>query len=161
MDDTERFFWMRKYHSQGIYPYICTLSHSLILLICPAGRLGRKVDRWYSEWTTNEWMAGWMTNLSSKKRACMHIRIIMNKMKAKDNIKNKTSQNKQKRPLTPWQTGIVAKPLDNFEMNENVKVGHSTVLLRYISSFLLFSLLKREVKLDTFFNGIIVDGRMK
>ena len=87
--------------------------------------------------------------------------MIMNKMKAKDNIKNKTSQNKQKTPLTPWQTGIAAKPLDNSEMNENVKVGHSTVLLRYISSFLLFSLLKREVKLDTFFNGIIVDGRMK
>ena len=31
----------------------------------------------------------------------MHIRMIMNKMQAEDNIKNKTSQNKQKRPLTP------------------------------------------------------------
>ena len=30
----------------------------------------------------------------------MHIRVIMNKMKAEDNIKNKTSQNKQKGPLT-------------------------------------------------------------
>ena len=44
---------------------------------------------------------GWMTNLSLKKRACVNIRMIMNKMKAEDNIKNKTSQNKQKRPLTP------------------------------------------------------------
>ena len=43
-----------------------------------------------------QWMAGWMTNLSSKKKngACMHIRMIMNKMKAEDSIKNKTSQNK-------------------------------------------------------------------
>ena len=24
----------------------------------PAGRLERKVDRWYSDWTTNECMAG-------------------------------------------------------------------------------------------------------
>ena len=31
----------------------------------------------------------------------MHIRMIMKKMKAEDNIKNKTRQNKQKRPLTP------------------------------------------------------------
>ena len=31
----------------------------------------------------------------------MHIRMIMNKMQAEDNIKNKTSQNKQKRPSTP------------------------------------------------------------
>ena len=31
----------------------------------------------------------------------MHIRMIMNKMQEEDNIKNKTSQNKQKRPLTP------------------------------------------------------------
>ena len=31
----------------------------------------------------------------------MHIRMIMNKMQAEDNIKNKTSQNKQKRLLTP------------------------------------------------------------
>ena len=61
--------------------------------------LDRKTGRWYNEWTTNEWM----TNLSSKKkkRACMHIRMTMNKMKAEDSIKNKTSQNKQKRPLTP------------------------------------------------------------
>ena len=81
----------------------------------------------------------------------MHIRMIMNKMQAEDNIKNKTSQNKQKRLLTPWQTGIAANPRDNFEISENVKVSNSTVLLRYISSFLLFSLLKREVKLNTFF----------
>ena len=33
-----------------------------------------------------------------KRRACVNIRMIMNKMKAEDNIKNKTSQNKQKRP---------------------------------------------------------------
>ena len=76
----------------------------------------------------------------------MHIRMIMNKMKAKDNIKNKTSQNRQKRSLTPWQTGIAAKPRDNSEMSENVKVSNSMVLLRYISPFLLFSLLKREGK---------------
>ena len=31
----------------------------------------------------------------------MHIRMIINKMQAEDNIKNKTSQNKQKRLLTP------------------------------------------------------------
>ena len=31
----------------------------------------------------------------------MHIRMIMNKMQAEDNMKNKTSQNKQKRVLTP------------------------------------------------------------
>ena len=31
----------------------------------------------------------------------MHIRTTMNKMQAEDNIKNKTSQNKQKRLLTP------------------------------------------------------------
>ena len=31
----------------------------------------------------------------------MHIRMIMNKMQAEDNIKNKTSQNKQERLLTP------------------------------------------------------------
>ena len=33
----------------------------------------------------------------------MHIRsgMIMNKMKAEDTIKNKTSKDKQKRPLTP------------------------------------------------------------
>ena len=27
---------------------------------CPAGRLERKVDRWLSEWTMNEWVDGWM-----------------------------------------------------------------------------------------------------
>ena len=37
-------------------------------------------------------------------------------------------------------------------------MSNSTFLLIYISSFLLFSLLKREVKLNTFFGGIIVDG---
>ena len=31
----------------------------------------------------------------------MHIRMTMNKIQAEDNIKNKTSQNKQKRLLTP------------------------------------------------------------
>ena len=31
----------------------------------------------------------------------MHIRMIMNKMQAEDNIKNKTSLNKQERVLTP------------------------------------------------------------
>ena len=76
----------------------------------------------------------------------MHIRsgMIMNKMKAEDTIKNKTSKDKQIRPLTPKQTGIAAKPRDNSEISEDVKVSNSTDLLRYISSFLLFSLLKRE-----------------
>ena len=44
-------------------------------------------------------MGGWMTNLSSKrkkKRACMHIRMIMNKMKAEDNIKKKQSKQTKK-----------------------------------------------------------------
>ena len=31
----------------------------------------------------------------------MHIRMTLNKMQGEDNIKNKTSQNKQKRLLTP------------------------------------------------------------
>ena len=31
----------------------------------------------------------------------MHIKMTMNKMQTEDNIKNKTSQNKQKRLLTP------------------------------------------------------------
>ena len=85
----------------------------------------------------------------------MHVRsgMIMNKMKAEDTIKNKTSKVKQKRPLTPRQTGIAAKPRDNSEISEGVKVSNSTVLLRYIFSFLLLSLLKREVKLNTFFMG--------
>ena len=78
----------------------------------------------------------------------------MNKVKAEGSIKNKTSQKKQKRPLTPQQTGIAAKPRDNSGISENDKVSnYSTVLLRYISSFLLFSLLKSEVKLNTFFMG--------
>ena len=45
----------------------------------------------------------------------MHIRMTMNKMQAEDNINNKTSQNKQKRLLTPQKTGIAAKPRDNSE----------------------------------------------
>ena len=47
----------------------------------------------------------------------MHIRsgMTMNKIKAEDSIKNKTIQNKQKRPLTPQQTGIGVKPRDNSE----------------------------------------------
>ena len=52
-------------------------------------------------------------------------------------------------PLTPQQTGIAAKPRGNSEISENVKVSNSTVLLRYISSFLFFSLLKLEVKPET------------
>ena len=109
-------------------------------------------------------MNGWLDErliLLLKKRACLHIRMIMNKMQEEDNIKNKTSQNKKKKVLTPQQTGIAAKPSDNSEISENVKVSNSTFLLIYISSFLLFSLLKREVKLNTFFGGIIVDGGMK
>ena len=42
--------------------------------------------------------------------------MIMNKMQAEDNIKNKTCQNKQKRLLTPWKTGIAAKSRDNSEI---------------------------------------------
>ena len=49
----------------------------------------------------------------------MHIGMIMNKMQEEDNIKNKISQNKQKRLLTPQQTGIAAKPSDNSEISEN------------------------------------------
>ena len=50
---------MRKYHGQGIISilisaYLATAS----FYTCPAFRLDRKVDRWYSKWTTNEWMAG-------------------------------------------------------------------------------------------------------
>ena len=37
-----------------IYPYLAPAS----LYSRPAGRLDRKVDRWYSDWTTNECMAG-------------------------------------------------------------------------------------------------------
>ena len=112
----------------------------------PVCGLNRKADNGRR---MNGWLDGWLIFLQKKKRACTHIRMIMNKMKAEDNIKNKTSQNTQKIPLTPKQTGIAAKPRDNSEMSENVKVSNSTVLLRYISSFLLFSLLKREVKPET------------
>ena len=51
----------------------------------------------------NGWLHGWMTDLSLKKNmpACMHIRVIMNKEKGKNNIK-KENQSKQKEiPLTP------------------------------------------------------------
>ena len=68
----------------------------------------------------------------------MHIRMIMNKMKAEDNIRKKKVKTNKKRSLTPWQTGKAAKPRDNSEMSENVKVSNSTVLLRYINS-LFFS----------------------
>ena len=148
---------MRKYHGQGIYAYICKLSHSLILLMSCRQNRQRGRQAVHDEWTTNEY--GWMTNLSFKKRrACVNIRMITNKMKAEDNIKNKTSQNKQKRPLTPQQVGIAAKPRDNSEMSENAKVSNSTVLLRYISSLAFFywfiqvsDLLKLEVKLKCYF----------
>ena len=55
----QKGFWMRKYHGQGIISilisaYLATAS----FYTCPAFRLDRKVDRWYSKWTTNEWMAG-------------------------------------------------------------------------------------------------------
>ena len=45
-------------------------------------------------------MGGLMTNLSSKrkkKRACMHIRMIMNKMKAEDNIRKKKKSKQTKK----------------------------------------------------------------
>ena len=54
--------------------------------------------------------------------ACKHIRIIMYKIKAKNNIKKTNKQNKQERPLTLKLTGIVEKPRENSTMYENVKV---------------------------------------
>ena len=54
---------------------------------CPVCRLDRKTGRWYNEWATNEWMAGWMTNLSlkKKKRACMHACIQQNDNEQNEN----------------------------------------------------------------------------
>ena len=69
----------------------------------------------------NEWMDEWL--ILKKKPACVHLRIIVYKIKAKDNIKKKT--NKQERPLTLKLTGIVKKPRDNSEMFENVKVRNN------------------------------------
>ena len=55
----------------------------------------------------NGWLDRWMTNLSfkKKKQTCTHVcilyRMIMNKEKEKKiTLKKKTSQNKQKIPLT-------------------------------------------------------------
>ena len=55
----------------------------------------------------NGWLDRWMTNLSfkKKKQTCTHVcilyRMIMNKGKEKKiTLKKKTSQNKQKIPLT-------------------------------------------------------------
>ena len=158
------FWWVSK--------YILISAHLAIasFYACPAFRLDRKVDRWYSKWKTNEWMAEWMTNLSlkkkkkekKKKRACMHVRsgMIMNKMKAEDTIKNKTSKVKQKRPLTPRQTGIAAKPRDNSEISEGVKVSNSTVLLKVYLFFSLALFAQTRGKTEYIFYGIIVDGRM-
>ena len=58
-----------------------------------------------------------MTNLSSKrkkKRACMHIRMIMNKMKAEDNIRKKKSQNKQKKTINSIANRQSSKPTRQF-----------------------------------------------
>ena len=67
---------------------------------CPAGRIDREVDRRYIVNGRRMNMDG-DQSFFEKRRACVNIRMIMNRMKAEDNIKNKTSQNKQKRPLTP------------------------------------------------------------
>ena len=69
-------------------------------------------------------MAGWMTNLSSKKKkpACMHIRMRMNKMKAEDKIKNKTSQNKQKKTInsiTNWHSSKATRQFRNERERES------------------------------------------
>ena len=72
----------------------------------------------------NEWMDEWL--ILKKKPACVHLRIIVYKIKAKNNIKKKTNkQNKQERPLTLKLTGIVKKPRENSEMFENVKVRNN------------------------------------
>ena len=58
----------------------------------------------------------------------MHIRVIMNKEKGKNNIKKENRSTQKEIPLTPQQTDeIPAKPPDNFQMNESVKVSNSTV----------------------------------
>ena len=63
--------------------------------------------------------------------AGMHIRVIMNKEKGKNNIKKENQSTQKEIPLTPQQTDeIPAKPPDNFQMNESVKVSNSTVQLR-------------------------------
>ena len=41
--------------------YISAYLGTASFYSCPVGRLDtldRKVDRWYSQWMTNEWMAG-------------------------------------------------------------------------------------------------------
>ena len=63
-----------------------------------------------------------MANLK-KKPVCVHIRIIMYKIKAKITLKKQT--NKQERPLTLKLTGIEEKPRENSEMFENVKVSNN------------------------------------
>ena len=121
----------------------------------PAFRLDRKVDRWYSKWTTNEWIAGWMTNLTFF--TCMYIRMIMKRMKVEDNIKNKTSQNKQKKTINSIANQSSSKSTWKFRNSTH------TVLLRYISSFLLFFFFAQtrgKTDENTFFYGITVDGRM-
>ena len=63
----------------------------------------------------------------------MHIRMILNKEKEeKLTLQKKTSQNKQKKAINSAANtaGIAAKPRDNSEMNESVKVSNNTVQLR-------------------------------
>ena len=45
----------------------------------------------------------------------MHIRMIMNKMQAEDNIKNKTSQNKQKKTINSIANRHSSKPTRQFQ----------------------------------------------
>ena len=53
----------------------------------------------------NGWLDGGMTNLSYKKKkkmpAGMHIRVIMNKEKGKNNIKKENQSTQKEIPLTP------------------------------------------------------------
>ena len=59
----------------------------------------------------NGWLDGWMTNLSFKKITCMH-------------------GNKKYHKLRKKHAGIAAKPRDNSEISESVKVSNSMIQLR-------------------------------
>ena len=80
-------------------------------------------------------MDGRMTNISlKKKRACMHAyqNDTEQRERGKITLQKKASQNKQKKAINSAANtaGIAAKPRDNSEMNESVKVSNNTVQLR-------------------------------
>ena len=61
----------------------------------------------------------------------MRIRMIMNKEKEENNIKKENQSKQTKNAINSSKhTGIAAKPRDNSEMKESVKVSNSTVQLR-------------------------------